>query len=166
MAKTSVHVIEDLVQQLRERLAELEAENAGLRQLEATVQRNSNVIKAVLRKSREGFLLVTPELTILRIVHSMLGNTNDGLVGQSMLTKTHPDDQGRVMEAFSRLLSDPSQSVTVEYRVSDAQGRWCWLEVELTDMLDDPDVQAIVLNSRDISERKRCEELIQQFNPQ
>jgi PAS domain S-box-containing protein len=144
------------VQQLHERLAELEAENAALRQLQETVRRNAKIFQAVLTKSHEGFLLVTPQLTFLRAIHSVLGNRNEDVVGRSLLAKIHPEDAAHVTECFVHLLAAPSQSVTVECRVSDSQGEWHWMEVEMTDMLDDPDIQAVVWNARAITERKKC----------
>ena len=54
---------ESSLQQLQERVAELEGENAALHQLQETVRRNSRIFKAMLSKSHEGFLLVTPQLT-------------------------------------------------------------------------------------------------------
>lgn len=146
---------DSIVQQLRDQVAELEAENAALRQLQETVRRNSKVFHALLSKSHEGFMLITPQLTFLRVIRSVLGNDTDQLAGRSLLTKMHPEDCGRVTEAFSRLLDSPSESVIVECRVSDARGDWHWMEVEMTDMLDDPDVQAVVWNSREIPGPKR-----------
>jgi hypothetical protein len=139
---------EDTVIELRDRITELEAENANLRQLEETVGRNARLINALLHKSHDGFSLVTPQMTVLRVIHSVLGNNDDTLAGRPLLVKIHPEDRSRATEAFSRLLGNPSQSVTVEWRVSDGEEHWCWMEVEMTDMLDDPDVQAIVINSR------------------
>jgi PAS domain S-box-containing protein len=146
---------EPIVLQLHERVAELEAENAALRQLQETVRRNAKIFEAVLSKSHEGFLLVTPQLTFLRAIHSVLGNRDEELVGRSLLTKIHPDDGAYITRAFVGLLGNPSQSVTVECRVSDPQGQWHRMEVEMTDMLDDPDVQAVVWNARQITERKK-----------
>jgi PAS domain-containing protein len=134
--------------ELRERIAELEAENSHLRQLEETVGRNARLIKALLKKSHDGFSLVTPQMTVLRVIHSVLGNNDDSLAGRPLLAKIHPEDRAQATEAFSRLLNNPSQSVNVEWRVSDGEEHWRWMEVEMTDMLDDPDVQAIVMNSR------------------
>ena len=145
--------ISESLQQLQERVAELEAENAALRHLQETVRRNARIFEAALSKSHEGFLLVTPQLTFLRAIHSLLGNRNEDLVGRSLLAKIHPEDGAHVTEAFIRLLANPSQSVTVECRVSDPQGEWHRLEVEMTDMLDDPDVQAVVWNAREVIER-------------
>jgi PAS domain S-box-containing protein len=147
---------EPTLQQLRERLAELEAENAALCQLQDTVRRNSKIFNAMLSKSHEGFLLVTPQLTFLRAIHSILGNSDEELVGRSLLSKIHPEDGAHVTEAFTSLLANPAQSVIVDCRVSDARGDWHWMEVEMTDMLDDPDVQAVVWNNRDIPEPKKC----------
>jgi PAS domain S-box-containing protein len=142
---------ENTVPQLRERVAELEAENANLRQLDETIRRNVRLFEALLEKSHDGFLLVTPQMTFLKVVHSVLGNNDDNLAGRPVLSKFHPDDRARATEAFSHLLNHPSQPVTVELRVGDSGGEWHWMEVEMTDMLDEPDVQAIVMNSREIT---------------
>jgi PAS domain S-box-containing protein len=151
---------EDLIiaESVRDRIAELEAENAHLRELEETVRRNSRLVEALLAKSHDGFLLVTPDMTFLRIMHSTLGNTDTNMAGRPVLTKVHPEDRAGVTEAFARLLANPSQAVKIEYRASDWEGEWRWLEVEMTDMLDDPYVQAIVFNCRDITERRQCQE--------
>jgi len=138
----------ETILELGERITELEAQNANLRQLEETIGRNARLIDALLKKSHDGFLLVTPQMTVLRVIHSVLGNNDDTLAGRPLLAKIHPEDRAQATEAFSRLLSNPSQSVTVDWRVSDAEEHWCWMEVEMTDMLDDPDVQAIVMNGR------------------
>jgi PAS domain S-box-containing protein len=151
---------EDLatVESLRDRIAELEAENAYLRELEETVRRNARMVEALLAKSHDGFMLVTPQLTVLRIMHSAVGNSDENMAGHPVLTKVHPEDRARVTEAFARLLANPFQAVKIECRASTADGDWRWLEVEMTDMLDDPYIQAGVFNSRDITEHKQCQE--------
>jgi PAS domain S-box-containing protein len=149
---------ENTTLQLRERISELEAENANLRQLDETVRRNARLVQALLDKSQEGILLLTPQMTFLRMIHSVLGNTNQSVAGQSALVSIHPEDHGIFCEAFSRLLSNPSQAITFECRGWNTDGHWRWLEIEMTDMLDDPDVQAIVLNARDITHRKKSDE--------
>lgn len=158
---------EDLItaESLRDRVAELEAENAHLRQLEETVRRNARLVEALLAKSHDGFLLVTPEMTFLRVMHSALGNTDENMAGRPVLAKVHPEDHALLAETFARLLSNPSQIRTLEYRASDPDGAWHWLEVEMTDMLDDPCVQAIVFNCRDITDRKQCQEALRKLQP-
>jgi PAS domain S-box-containing protein len=146
------------VLQLRERVSELELENASLRHLDETIRRNARLFEALVSRSRDGAFLITPQMTFLKVIHSVLGNTDQTLAGRSLLSIMHPEDRARVGEAFSALLEAPGQSVVCDCRSRDQNGEWRWMEVEMTDMLDDPDVQAIVLNNRDITERKKCQE--------
>jgi PAS domain S-box-containing protein len=152
-----------VLEQLRDRISELEAENAGLRQSDEAVRRNACLFEALLRRSQEGIFLLTPQMTILRMIHSILGYTDQDSAGRSVLSRIHPDDRVRVSEAFSRLMRDPSQSVLCECRARDQAGRWSWMEVEMTDMLDDPDVQAIVFNNRNITQRRKYEEAMERL---
>jgi PAS domain S-box-containing protein len=150
--------------QLRERMSELESENARLRHLDETVRRNARLFEALLRKSQDGFSLVTPEMTFLRVIHSALGHDEESLLGRSVLTKIHPDDHAQVRDAFARLLGQPSKALVLECRASDSTGAWRWLEVEMSDQLDDPDVQAIVWNCRDITTLKKCQETARELS--
>ncbi len=142
------------VDELRERVSELEAENAVLRQLDDAFRRNVRLFEALLARSQDAILLVTPQLTFLKVVHSVLGNTDRELTGQPVLSVLHPDDGARVSETFGRLLSGQHKSVMCECRALGRDGEWHWVEVEMTDLLDDPDVQAIVLNGRSIDNRR------------
>lgn len=143
------------IDELRERVAHLEAENAALRQLEDSLRRNTRLFEAVVTRCREGIVLVTPQLTFLRLIHSVIGNSDRELVGQSILTVIHPDDAAVASSALERVAAGEARSLVCEFRVADKNGGYRWLEAEITDMLDDPDVQAIVLNSRDISYRRQ-----------
>jgi PAS domain S-box-containing protein len=143
-----------LIAKLRDRISDLEEENANLRGLDEVIRRNARLFDAVLRHSRDGFFLITPRMTFLRVIHSVLGNTDQNLTGQPVLSIVHPEDRTAMATAFATLLNDPSRSATCECRAQDQRGHWCWLEVEMTDLLNDPDVQAIVFTNRKITERR------------
>jgi PAS domain S-box-containing protein len=163
-AQAQVNSPEDSTpQRFRERVSELEAENASLRQLDATISRNTRLVQALLNRRHDGILLITPQLTFLRVVHSVLGNADQSLAGSSVLLSIHPEDRTGVCAAFSSLLREAGQTVVCECRVGDKNGQWCWMEVEMTDMLDDPDVQAIVFNSRNITLRKQYEAALKEL---
>ena len=141
------------IESLQARIVELEAENARLSQLDETCGRNARLFDALLRHSRDGFYLVTPQMTFLRLVHSALGNCEAEAVGRSLLSYIHPEEHESIETAFARLVSNPSQSVRCECRMTDGNGAWRWMEMEMADMLDDPSVQAIVVISRAIALR-------------
>jgi PAS domain S-box-containing protein len=160
-----MHTLRDLIaltdhpedppaENLLARIAELEEENARLLQVEEAGERNVRLFEALVRNSRDGILVVTPAMTVLRLIRSVVGSKESELVGQSILSATHPEDAEIVKELFSRLLSSDCGSVSGEFRVRAQAGDWAWIETELTDMLEVPDVQAIVVNYRETTQRR------------
>ena len=65
----------------------------------------------------------------------------------------HPDDQAELNETFRRLVLEPTTTVTAEVRVSTTDGEWRHVEIVATNRLDDPAVDGIVANVRDVTER-------------
>ncbi|MGH2720307.1 MAG: ATP-binding protein, partial [Actinomycetota bacterium] len=89
---------------------------------------------------------------------SVFGWGPDELVGQRLVDQAHPDDAG-VLEDFLGSLgpgaSGPSE--TLEFRWRHRDGSWVDVESVCTDLLGDPNVRGIVLNTRNVSERRRAE---------
>ncbi len=77
---------------------------------------------------------------------------------------THPDDLYKVLSDLSATLVDPSYVPILQYRFHDKAGNWKWVESIFTNLLADPNVEAIVINFRDITERKRAEEGLRETN--
>lgn len=142
---------DESVAQLLERISELEDENASLRRLEETIRANNHFFEALLRSSHEAIVLLSPALTVVRLVHSIMGYMEKDLLGQSVLAFMHPDDAPLLEKSCVCLLSGEAKSRVLEARALTPDGNWTWMEVQLRDLLDDPNVQAIVLNLRRIS---------------
>jgi PAS domain S-box-containing protein len=140
--------------QLQERAAELESEASRLRHLEETIQRNTHLSEALLNNSSEGIALVTPEMTILKVVHGLMSHPHTDLCGQHILTFFHCDDAAVVKQAVDRLPDGQAHTARCECRAVDADGSERWLELHMTDLLDDPAVAAILFNYRDITQQK------------
>jgi PAS domain S-box-containing protein len=140
---------------------ELETEDSAIFQLEETIRRNTRVFQALLRQSHEGILLVTPEMTVLRLIHPLMGYPESELIGLPILSLVHPKDVASVSEAFSSILTQQTQTTVCEYRTVTKDGACRWLELQMTDLLDDPDVEAVLFNYRDITQRKQHEEMAQ-----
>jgi PAS domain-containing protein len=58
---------------------------------------------------------------------------------------------------FKQVIANPFESVTVQYEYIKKDGQTIWLEATATNLLSDPAIQGIILNSRDITERRRAE---------
>lgn len=85
------------------------------------------------------------------------GYTPEELVDIPVIDKMiHPEDQEKVLEAFKKIIT--TGSAGVQYRHRNKSGGWVYLEARGTNQLDNPDIQGIVINVRDITERKIAEE--------
>ena len=74
----------------------------------------------------------------------------------------HPNDLPRVLSALSDLSGDPTRIPTLQYRFQHKDGSWIWIEGTFTNLLTVKSVEAIVVNFRDISERRQSEKKIGQ----
>ncbi len=83
------------------------------------------------------------------------GAENAGRIGFEFI---HPDDLVTAMQAFVALLEQPGVSRPYELRIRDANGQWRWVESVGNNLLGHPDVGAVVITSRDVSERHHAQE--------
>ncbi|MGC9668967.1 putative bifunctional diguanylate cyclase/phosphodiesterase [Planosporangium sp. 12N6] len=70
----------------------------------------------------------------------------------------HPDDLPALDALVRALHGEPGASVRAQARVFHADGAWRWMEVTYTNLLDDPSVNGIVCNARDISDTRRYQD--------
>jgi len=80
----------------------------------------------------------------------------------SMGDLIHPDDLDRVQSLLNDILSKANESQTCVFRSKHFKGSYIWIESVFSNYLNDPDINAIVCNFRDISARKQAEEKLQQ----
>jgi diguanylate cyclase (GGDEF)-like protein/PAS domain S-box-containing protein len=90
-------------------------------------------------------------------VERVLGYKPEARVGTNALATIHADDAARVVEILTYVRGNPGEFRTLEFRVRHADDSWRWLEVTVTNLLDDPSVGGIVGNYRDVTERKILE---------
>jgi len=97
-------------------------------------------------------------------VEDVFGYEKNELVGENAFEYAHPDDRERIAEEFYATLEDPeNDSGKVEYRVRCADDEYIWVEGFGMDQRD-TDAGGVVINQRDISERKRREKEIERQN--
>ena len=130
------------------RLAEERARQEA--RFRALVQTSSDVT-AVLGPARE-LRYLSPA------VHRVLGYDPEARLGEDGFENFHPEDLPNALETFSRLLEEPDAVVLMEVRVRHADGSWRWMEISFANRLADSNVAGVVLNVRDVSERKALEE--------
>src|SRR5262249_46007556 len=82
--------------------------------------------------------------------------------GRATFEHVHPDDVPLVRLAFADALAQPALPVKAEFRVRTADGRWVWVEAVGTNHLDNPAVGGVVVNIRDVTERREVEDRLRE----
>ena len=91
----------------------------------------------------------------------ILGYRSDELINiKSIQYMVHPDDQERVLTEFAIGMSRGFGGS--QYRHRHKNGSWVYLESIGSNQLDNPNLKSIVLNVRDITERKKAEEALRE----
>src|SRR5258706_5228542 len=127
------------------------------RQAAEVLQRSENRFRAMVEKNAEGILLILPEKGIIYTspaVERVLGYTSEELTIQSLIQHVHLDYRQHATDTWNRLLQDPDHVSTAETMLQHKDGSWRGIEWTARKLLHDPSVQAVVVNFRDITERK------------
>ncbi len=91
-------------------------------------------------------------------VGRVLGHDAEEMLGKGAFEYVHPEDATLVRKIFASNLTVPGVHEPVSMRVRHADGSWRHMEAIANNLLDEPSVGGIVLNSRDVTERKALEE--------
>ena len=91
-------------------------------------------------------------------VERVLGHKPEELIGRNAFELVHPDDLPAVTKAFSERSQIGGPAPPIEVHFQHKNGSWRVLEAIGSNLLDDPVVAGIVVNSRDITERKQLEQ--------
>ena len=96
-------------------------------------------------------------------IERVLGYNPIELLGKNALSFVHPLDRPRVVENFRMGIQKESCTEYVEFRCRHKDGSWRLLEAVGKNLLHEPRVRGIIVNSRDISERTQTQEILKRF---
>ena len=91
----------------------------------------------------------------------VLGYRPEELLRTSIFERVHPDDAARARDRFTHALQSKGVAGSIECRMRHRDGSWRVLEAIVSNLLHDPVVQGLVINARDITERKQAEAELQ-----
>lgn len=97
-------------------------------------------------------------------ITKMLGYRPEELIGRSAFEFVHPEDAPRTRQALARAVAQLGQPVTYETRFRHKDGRWCWLCGLGTNLLEEPAVQGVVVNSRDVTAERRAQRALERYS--
>lgn len=155
--------------QIEARLRESEAAVREFnRELEKRVDERTNEVKRTSRKFRA---LIENSVDVISMldeegrvifasgsVEKVLGYKADELLQTRAFALIHPEDLKQLTGLFHRVKQHPGVAYSTSVRVVSKSGKVRWVDGTIRNLLNDPNVGAIVTNFHDITERKRTEE--------
>ena len=116
--------------------------------------------RALVQNSSDVITIVDPSGTIRYQTPSasrVLGYDPAAMVGRRFGALLSKNDADRLEAILIDAALRPRSTQTVEFAMMHSDGHWCETETVVTSLVDDHDIRGLVLNTRDVSERKELE---------
>lgn len=138
-----------------------------------TVEINTNALRertlqTLLETGMDAVVLLGEIGSVLYVspnVTKLLGYSDRECRQLNLFQMLHPDDLEKVKERWSQMLSSPGKLIKgAETRVKHRNGEWRWLEGNMINLLEDPEVRGVVDVFRDVTDRKQQEDTLLHMN--
>jgi PAS domain S-box-containing protein len=119
-----------------------------------------SVLHALTERAYDVILVTDAQGGILFVsggIANALGFTPAERRVENLFDRVHEDDRAALRAQYRRLVSGEIPGFTVEYRAQHKDGSYRWMHASYVSALEDPLIGGIVVNSRDVTERRRLE---------
>ena len=138
------------VRDVSDRMAEEAERNASLERLRRVMENAADLVWLVGGDGRIQY--VTPA------IERVLGYKPESLIGADPFALLAADDIPMMAEFFGKVLTHPDLPHRIEMRTVHRDGTQRWVDMMVTNLIHDPSVGAIVVNARDVTDRKHAED--------
>jgi PAS domain S-box-containing protein len=133
----------------------------GLARRERAMERSEKRFRAMIEHSADAMLLTRPQaggiLYVSPTFERFTGYRLDEVRGSQFLSLIHPDHREVSARQRDETLRIPGKVVVQEVRIRHKDGGWRWVENTISNLLHEPGIRAVVMNLRDITERKQAD---------
>jgi diguanylate cyclase (GGDEF)-like protein/PAS domain S-box-containing protein len=126
------------------------ARRRGERRFEALVRSSSDVIAVVSEDGRQTYLSPSAE--------AVMGYRPADLTGEHFTVLLHPEDADRAAALHASIAAGDAAEHRFDMRLRHGDGSWRWHELVARNLLLDPAVRGVVINHRDITERREFQD--------
>ncbi|MHC1783856.1 MAG: PAS domain S-box protein [Anaerolineaceae bacterium] len=133
---------------------------------EESLRRKDQLYKAIIENAPDGIAMISVEgkfVFVSPAARKMFGYSEDEpVLDISPDESTHPEDLPAVLEVLARVVQNPSEVASIQYRFRRKDGVWRWIESVFSNLHTDPETHVIVINFRDTTERKQAEDALRE----
>ena len=159
--KEKQEVLRQNAEEMQATQEELQRSNQKLEEQIEEVNRTQKRMQLLLENASEVITIYEEDESIRYIspsVESILGYGQKEMIGKSDIDKVHPDHRETFKELFRKMKASPDEKVTVQYEYRAKDGSFMWIESTGTNCMSNQAIHGFILNSRDITERRRAEQ--------
>lgn len=159
--KEKQEVLRQNAEEMQATQEELQRSNQMLEEQIEEVNRTQKRMQLLLENASEVITIYEEDESIRYIspsVETILGYGQKEMIGKSDIDKVHPDYRDTFKELFKRMKDSPDEKVTVQYEYRAKDGSFIWLESTGTNFISNQAIHGFILNSRDITEKRRAEQ--------
>jgi diguanylate cyclase (GGDEF)-like protein/PAS domain S-box-containing protein len=135
--------------------------NRLVAELSGRLRRSETRFRSMVQNSSDLVILLDRDGRMLFVspaVERILGGTAKARTDRPISEEIHSEDREWISALRERLAATPGSVSGGEVRMRHADGRWRWVELVGTNLLGDPDVRGVVLNCRDVTDRRSLED--------
>ena len=97
-------------------------------------------------------------------IKKLFGWKPEELIGRSYTETAHPDDVERIKNVFLKLIEEENASTTIEFRYKLKNGSFHTIQLTAKNLIHYPNINGILVNYHDITERKLLEDTLMHVN--
>jgi diguanylate cyclase (GGDEF)-like protein/PAS domain S-box-containing protein len=127
----------------------------------AELRQREERFRALVQNSSDAIAIAGVDLRIAYqspSIERIFGYRPQDVVGRSLTEFIHEDDRAALMTLVDNMAGRPGATAHLEARWLHQDGRWRHSEIAISNLLQEPAVQGLVINTRDITDRKTLEE--------
>ncbi len=147
-------------EEMRSTQEELEISNKNLETQIKEVENAQKRLHSLLQNASEVISIYDNEIKLKYqspSVTKILGYTPDEMMSGKDMDRLTAKGEAAMKEMFEQLLEDQHTPRTIQYTYIKKDGKKIHIETTGRNLLNDPAINGIILNSQDITERKRAE---------
>lgn len=135
--------------------------------LEESIHKQEQRFQSLIESSADMIIQVNEKREIIYAspsIHTIMQYSPDEICGLRIAAMACPEDLPGMLKEFEKILQQPGVPHVLQYRVVKKDGTFLWVEGTVTNLLHIAGVNSVVINQRDISQRKEAERLLNQLN--
>lgn len=152
-----------MTEKLRDSFDNLNKEISEKIRAEEAVKISERKFRALIEHSSEGIVLLDDKGAFIYaspVSEKILGYSPEEILNKPVFNFIHPEENEMAQNQLEQILQMPGAFFPIILKFKHKNGSYIWVEATSTNMLNQPYLNAIIVNFHDITDNKEAEEML------